>query len=167
MATGKVLQFDPSRGYGFVAPDDGGEDVFLHASVFDGDSNDLIPGSPLEFQIMAGDRGRKAFAAHFTGERSGLVPASAGPVHSQAGAVHAQAGPAHSPAVPAQSPSPDSARAAAAEDEPMCDVLSQAEFGSELTELLLKTLPALTGPQILEIRHGLLDIARNHGWVDV
>jgi CspA family cold shock protein len=146
MATGKVLQFDPSRGYGFVAPDDGGEDIFLHASVFDGDSNDLIPGSPLEFQVMAGDRGRKAFAAHFAGEKSGLAPA---------------------PAVPRPSPTLESARPAAAEDEPMCDVLSQAEFGSELTELLLKTLPALTGPQILEIRHGLLDIARNHGWVDV
>ena len=47
MATGKVLQFDPDRGYGFVAADDGGEDVFLHASVFDGDTSELVPGLPL------------------------------------------------------------------------------------------------------------------------
>lgn len=45
MATGRVLQFDHTRGYGFVATNDGGEDVFLHASVFDGD--DTL--SPAEF----------------------------------------------------------------------------------------------------------------------
>ncbi|RSM99081.1 hypothetical protein DMB42_42810 [Nonomuraea sp. WAC 01424] len=37
MLTGSVLQFDAVHGYGFVAPDGGGGDVFLHTSVFDGD----------------------------------------------------------------------------------------------------------------------------------
>jgi CspA family cold shock protein len=64
LATGRVLQFDHARGYGFVAADDGGEDVFLHASVFDGDTDELHPGAQVEFKIMEGDRGRKAFAAH-------------------------------------------------------------------------------------------------------
>lgn len=57
MATGEVLQFDPGSGYGFVTADNGGEDVSLHASVFDGDPGNLVPGVPVQFQVMAGDRG--------------------------------------------------------------------------------------------------------------
>jgi hypothetical protein len=49
----------------------------------------------------------------------------------------------------------------------MCDVLSQTEFGAQLTELLLKTIPALTGAQILEVRAGMLEFAKKHGWLDV
>lgn len=138
MATGKVLQFDPGRGYGFVAADDGGDDIFLHASVFDGDPCGLIPGVPLEFQVMAGDRGRKAFAVHFAGHRTR---------------------PSEQPVLPSQ--------LIAADEEQMCDVLSRAELTRELTELLLNTIPALTGPQILEVRQGVLEFARTRGWVDV
>jgi CspA family cold shock protein len=138
MATGKVLQFDPGRGYGFVAADDGGEDVFLHASVFDGDSDELVPGIRLEFEIMAGDRGRKAYAVRFAEQKSAPMPQ---PVLSeQAFAV--------------------------LEEEQMCDVLSQAEFAAELTELLLTTKPSLTGQQILEVRQGVLEFARKRSWVD-
>jgi CspA family cold shock protein len=139
MATGKVLQFDPGRGYGFVAADDGGEDIFLHASVFHGDPTELIPGIPLEFQVMAGDRGRKAFAARFAEERSAPLPP------------------------PVMSPQAFSIT----EEEQMCDVLSQTEFGAELTELLLRTIPTLTGAQILELRQGMLDFGKTRGWVDV
>jgi cold shock protein len=142
MATGKVLQFDVSRGYGFVAADDGGEDVFLHASVFDGDPGDLTPGTPLEFEVMAGDRGRKAFAVRF---------ASGKPRPQQATVPQIT--------VPQQA-------AAVIDDEQLCDVLSQSEFADTLTEMLLKTIPALTGAQILEVRQGMLDFARKHGWID-
>jgi cold shock protein len=141
MATGKVLQFDPGRGYGFVAADDGGEDIFLHASVFDGDPSELTPGLPLEFQVMAGDRGRKAFAVRFAESREAMAGPALKPVH----------------------PSP---QFAGTDEEQMCDVLSQTEFGTELTELLLNTIPALTGPQILEVRQGMLQFARKRGWVD-
>lgn len=139
MATGKVLQFDPARGYGFVAADDGGEDVFIHASVFNGDPAELVPGTPLEFQVMAGDRGRKAFAVRFA-EGEPLVMGM--------------------PVIPPQV-------TRTAEEEPMCDVLSKTEFMAELTELLLKTIPALTGPQILELRKSLLDFASTRSWVDL
>jgi len=148
MATGKVLQFDSSRGYGFVTADDGGDDIFLHASVFEGDPGDLIPGLELEFQVMASDRGRKAYAAHFAEKNS----APAEPTVSV---------PSAQPAQPAQA-----VTAVTAADDQMCDVLSQSEFGAELTELLLNTIPALTGPQIKEVRLGVVEFARQHGWVD-
>jgi hypothetical protein len=48
----------------------------------------------------------------------------------------------------------------------MCDVLSQTELVGEITELLLNTIPALTGPQIKEVRLGIGELARQHGWVD-
>lgn len=144
MATGKVLQFDPARGYGFVAADDGGDDVFLHASVFDGDPSELVPGLDLEFQIMAGDRGRKAFAVHFAEDKSF---------------------PLEETILPSQ-PSQPSQQFPAPEEDQMCDVLSQSEFGAELTELLLNTVPALSGQQILGVRQSMLEFARKRGWVD-
>jgi cold shock CspA family protein len=134
-----VLQFDQGRGYGFVAADDGGEDVFLHASVFDGDPSGLVPGMKVEFQVMAGDRGRKAFAVRLAD---------------------------HDPTL-AGRPSPSAQPPAPPEDEQMCDVLSRAEFSAEITEILLHTAPALTGQQILEVRQGVLEFARKRGWVDV
>jgi cold shock protein len=140
MATGRVLQFDQARGYGFVAAEDGGEDVFLHASVFDGDSSELVPGMLIEFEVMAGDRGRKAYAAH-------LAPGEPGDEVRPAEVV--AGGPA------------------AADEEQLCDVLSAPEFSQEITEMLLNVVPAVRGDHILEIRQGMLEFARKHGWVDV
>ena len=142
MATGKVLQFDPARGYGFVAADDGGEDVFLHASVFDGDPSELAPGTSLEFDVMAGDRGRKAFAVRFAADKPSPPVKTVIPAQAQE-----------------QAPS-------LIDEEQLCDVLSQTEFAQALTEMLLKTIPALTGPQIIEVRQGMLEFAKKHGWVD-
>jgi CspA family cold shock protein len=159
MSTGKVLQFDTGRGYGFVAADDGGEDIFLHASVFDGDPTELIPGVPLEFQVMAGDRGRKAFAARFAPEPISLPKVSLPQVSLPQVSPPQVSPPQDQSAHPSQ-------KFTAPDEEQMCDVLSQAEFGTELTEVLLKTIPALTGAQILEVRAEMLEFAKKHGWVD-
>jgi cold shock CspA family protein len=154
LATGRVLQFDATRGYGFVAADDGGEDVFLHASVFDGGLEELVPGMRVEFQIMAGDRGRKAFGAHRVAE-SGAPGEHAPPPAAQAAQeLHLQPEP-EPPAQPAEI------------DEQMCDVLPADGFSQEVTELLLSSAPTLTGQQILQVRHSVREFAAKHGWLDL
>ncbi len=181
MVTGRVLQFDQARGYGFVAADDGGEDVFLHASVFDGDPYELVPGIKMEFKIMAGDRGRKAFAARVIDDEpeNDLVPPPR-PVSPPQPAPESRPGPA-SPLISAPGPTsaPPPAQAStgpaphspgtgqAPDDDQMCDALSPAEFEQELTELLLSDVPSLTGQQVLEVRQTVLQSAKKHGWVDI
>jgi cold shock protein len=154
-----VLQFDQGRGYGFVAADDGGEDVFLHASVFDGDPDVLAPGMKVEFKIMAGDRGRKAFAAHLIADELDAEKEPAPTLRPTPPVTSAQALPSMRPQVPAEEDAPD--------EEQMCDVLSQAELEQQLTELLITSVPTLTGQQVLGARQGLLEFARKHGWVDI
>jgi CspA family cold shock protein len=150
LATGRVLQFDHTRGYGFVAAEDGGDDVFLHASVFNGYPDMLVPGALVEFQIMAGDRGRKAYEARLADEEWEKEPVRS-----------ADQVPAPALQIPAPAPA---AEALPADDDQMCDVLSSAEFGAELTELLLNTVPELTGQQIIQVRRSILEFAKQHGW---
>jgi cold shock protein len=184
MATGRILQFDKERGYGFIAADDGGEDVFLHASGYDGDSYGLSPGMRIEFKVMAGDRGRKAFAARSIPDESDLVDDSVTPPIPAAKALDdpsippppapqpvpatAPSGPAPQTAVP-QTPRDEHMPGdyPVPDDEPMCDVLSREEFGQELVELLLASTPTLTGQQILQVRETVLECAKKHGWIDI
>jgi cold shock protein len=181
LVTGRILQFDHARGYGFVGADDDGEDVFLHASVFDGDSDELVPGTRIEFKVMAGDRGRKAFAARLIDDEPendlAPPPRPVSPPQSVLGPRPDLA----SPPVSSPGPKPPSLAAAtsttpashatekeqAPDDEQMCDVLSPAEYGQELTEQLLSNVPSLTGQQVLEVRQTMLESARKHGWVDM
>jgi CspA family cold shock protein len=181
MATGRVLQFDRERGYGFIAADDAGEDVFLHASVYEGDADELSPGVRIEFKVMAGDRGRKAFAARSIPDDSDLDddsvtsprpasklegPATPQPAASQDVAVTPLAGAPHTPGAQARNEGvPGSGHAP--DDEPMCDVLSREEFSQEVAELLLVNAPTLTGQQILQVRESMLECARKHGWIDI
>lgn len=60
MVTGKVVRFDEMRGYGFVAPEDGGEDVFVHVNDLDVDKRFIAPGAVVEFTVEDGERGPKA-----------------------------------------------------------------------------------------------------------
>jgi CspA family cold shock protein len=69
VATGRVLRFDDVRGFGFIAPDSGSEDVFVHANDLSEDKSVFKPGTTVEFQIEEGDRGLKAVDVRRTGGR--------------------------------------------------------------------------------------------------
>ncbi|WP_031038594.1 cold-shock protein [Streptomyces sp. NRRL F-5650] len=141
MVAGRVVRFDATRGYGFIAPEDGGEDIFLHV-------NDLLipeeyvrSGLVVEFDVERGERGLKASGIRLPG---GELP---GPPRRR----------------------PESAPRAPLSDEngqPLCDVLSSDEYRRDVTELLLTSSPQLTAEQILTIRGALLKFSEGHGWVE-
>ncbi|MGY4803079.1 cold-shock protein [Teichococcus aerofrigidensis] len=58
---GTVKWFDQVRGFGFVTPDDGGQDVFLHSSVLQrAGKQDVQQGEKLNLEVRDGQRGRQA-----------------------------------------------------------------------------------------------------------
>jgi CspA family cold shock protein len=65
MATGTVKFFNAQKGYGFIAQDGGGPDVFVHISAVEraGMSN-LVEGQKLSFDIQADPRKGKSSAAN-------------------------------------------------------------------------------------------------------
>ena len=61
MSTGKVKWFNESKGYGFIAPDGGGRDVFVHFSAIQGEGyKTLSEGQTVEFEVTQGDKGPQA-----------------------------------------------------------------------------------------------------------
>lgn len=61
MATGIVKWFSQAKGYGFITPDDGGSDVFVHFSAVQGNGfRTLEEGQAVEFEIVDGPKGPQA-----------------------------------------------------------------------------------------------------------
>ncbi len=69
MPQGTVRWFDPERGFGFLAPEDGSADLFVHASEIAGDGATrlLREGQAVEFEVGEGDRGPQARGVRVTG----------------------------------------------------------------------------------------------------
>ncbi|HEX5127708.1 MAG TPA: cold-shock protein [Rhodocyclaceae bacterium] len=61
MATGVVKWFNDAKGFGFITPDQGGEDLFAHFSEVAGAGfRSLKEGQRVEFEIKQGPKGRQA-----------------------------------------------------------------------------------------------------------
>lgn len=61
MATGTVKWFNNTKGFGFIAPDDGTEDVFVHFSVIQSDGfKTLAEGQAVSFEAEKGPKGLTA-----------------------------------------------------------------------------------------------------------
>ena len=59
MATGTVKWFNTTKGYGFIAPDEGGKDVFVHISAVERSGlTGLADNQKVNFDIEAGRDGR-------------------------------------------------------------------------------------------------------------
>ncbi|QSB16040.1 cold shock domain-containing protein [Natronosporangium hydrolyticum] len=147
MRTGRIVQFDEARGFGFITPDQGGEDVFVHVNLLGNDRWLLAPGVAVEFESTEGERGPKALAVRVL--RSDTNQVNGGVVPSVAPAVSR----------PATSGNAD-------DSDELCDVLQEQAFLGEITEVLLTSTPDLSAGQVVKLRREILNLARRHGWVE-
>lgn len=63
MATGTVKWYNPTKGYGFIQPDDGGKDVFVHVSAVEAsEAGTLNEGQKISYEIEQDRRSGKESA---------------------------------------------------------------------------------------------------------
>ncbi|MFA6117537.1 MAG: cold-shock protein [Sphingomonas sp.] len=61
MATGTVKWFNDAKGFGFLTPDDGGEDLFVHFSGINMPGfKTLAEGQRVSFEVIEGPKGKQA-----------------------------------------------------------------------------------------------------------
>lgn len=61
MAKGKVKWFNDEKGYGFITPDDGSKDLFVHHTAIQGEGfKSLAENQAVEFEVEQSDKGPRA-----------------------------------------------------------------------------------------------------------
>lgn len=61
MPIGSVKWFSAEKGYGFITPDEGGKDVFVHYSAIQADGyRSLSEGQKVEYEVVTGQKGPQA-----------------------------------------------------------------------------------------------------------
>ncbi|GAA1728894.1 cold shock domain-containing protein [Isoptericola hypogeus] len=101
-ADGTVSWYDDVKGFGFIAPDAGGEDVFVHVKALGGGLTELAEGARVTYDVVDGDKGPNARNVRLVrgsggargrtgrdrdGGRSGRPGVSGGPVRGGEGTV--------------------------------------------------------------------------------
>ncbi|MCX4547550.1 cold shock domain-containing protein [Streptomyces sp. NBC_01387] len=162
MTQGMVVRFDEARGYGFIAPDDGGDDVFVHANELSERGASIGFGTRVEFSVLDGGRGPKAYGVHVVDT---APPGTGTAVADRSGDSTGPADAAPGGPVPTAGDQPSAVRGEGIADG-LCEVFSKGEFTRHVTELLLANGPDLTGKQVLALRAALVDFASQRGWVD-
>jgi CspA family cold shock protein len=65
VATGTVKWFSDDKGFGFITPDEGGRDLFVHFSGIEGDGyRSLSEGAKVTYDEESGEKGPKAVNVH-------------------------------------------------------------------------------------------------------
>ena len=136
--TGRVIRFDNVRGFGFITPDGGGDDVFLHASDLEMEKSSARSDAWVSFGVAQGERGQYATSVRLV-SGAGSRPDSG---ESRSSAQD-------------ETPSGE-----------YVEVLSFAEFRHAVTELLLTVTPPLVAPQITTLRTALAEMAQGQGWLE-
>jgi cold shock CspA family protein len=138
MASGTIIQFNSSRGYGFIEPDDGGEDVFIHSEELREHPLAARPGTRVLFNVLRGQRGLKASDVTVLGVGSDRSPAA---------------------------PSATTVIGQSLDDESV-DVVSAAQYRREITDTLIDVLPSITASDIVGVRDRLCALASQRGWLE-
>ena len=69
MATGTVKWFSSEKGYGFITPEEGGEDLFVHFSAIAGSGfKTLDEGTKVSFEVTQGQKGPQATDVQVSGQ---------------------------------------------------------------------------------------------------
>lgn len=67
MASGTVKWFNPTKGFGFISPDEGGDDVFVHISAVEQSGmNSLNEGQKVNYELQEDPKKGKSFAANLS-----------------------------------------------------------------------------------------------------